>query len=76
MGREAELTRLHQLYIKALGGERQMVFVTGEAGIGKTTLIETFLEQVPSSRFQVPSPQSAIRNRKLFWPAWRAIVSP
>ena len=46
VGREAELTQLHNLFIKAVNGERQMVFVTGEAGIGKTTLIETF----PQSR--------------------------
>ena len=29
---------------KALRGERQVVLLTGEAGIGKTTLVEAFLE--------------------------------
>jgi DNA-binding winged helix-turn-helix (wHTH) protein/tetratricopeptide (TPR) repeat protein len=43
VGREAELTYLHHLSLKALQGERQLVFVTGEAGIGKTTLVEAFL---------------------------------
>ena len=43
MGRETELAQLHQLLDKALHGERQLVFVTGEPGIGKTTLIEAFL---------------------------------
>ena len=28
------------------GGERQVVFVTGEAGIGKTTLLDTFARSV------------------------------
>src|SRR5262245_22813639 len=42
-GREAELTHLHDWLSKAWNGERQLVFVTGEAGIGKTTLIEAFL---------------------------------
>src|SRR4029077_856817 len=35
VGRDAELTRLHRWLEKALRGERQIVFVTGEAGIGK-----------------------------------------
>ena len=29
----------------ALGGQRQVVFVTGEAGIGKTTLLDAFQQQ-------------------------------
>jgi predicted ATPase len=33
---------------KMRGGERQIVFVTGEAGIGKTSLIDTFLRSVAS----------------------------
>ena len=28
------------------GGERQIVFVTGEAGIGKTTLIDAFTRSI------------------------------
>jgi DNA-binding winged helix-turn-helix (wHTH) protein/predicted ATPase len=43
VGREAELTQLHSLFAKAMTGERQLVFVTGEAGIGKTSLVDTFL---------------------------------
>src|SRR5262245_41708260 len=46
VGREAELGRLHQWLGKALGGERQTVFVTGEPGIGKTTIVEAFLRQI------------------------------
>ena len=43
VGRELELTQLHQWLDKARNGERQLVFVTGEPGIGKTALIEAFL---------------------------------
>src|SRR5262249_53518462 len=46
VGRESELAQLQTLFETALQGERQMVFVTGEAGIGKTTLIDTFLAQL------------------------------
>ena len=34
---------LHERLEKAASGERQLIFVTGEAGIGKTTLIGAFL---------------------------------
>ncbi|MBI3757856.1 MAG: winged helix-turn-helix domain-containing protein [Deltaproteobacteria bacterium] len=46
VGRETELAQLHQWSAKALSGERQIIFVTGEPGIGKTTLIEAFLAGV------------------------------
>src|SRR5262249_49751905 len=42
VGREAALRRLHDLYADARNGQRCVVFVTGEAGIGKTALVETF----------------------------------
>ncbi len=46
VGREKELDRLHQWLHKAVNGTRQIVFVAGEAGVGKTTLLETFLTEV------------------------------
>jgi len=46
VGRESEFGHLERLLAKALAGQRQMVFVTGEAGIGKTTLVEGFLSRI------------------------------
>lgn len=46
VGREAELAHLHGVLADALNGRRRLVFVAGEPGIGKTTLINTFVEQV------------------------------
>ncbi len=48
IGRDAELLQLHQWFETALQGERQIGFVTGEAGIGKTTLLEAFLAEIAS----------------------------
>ena len=45
-GREQELTRLHGWLTQARRGVRQMVFVTGEAGLGKTTLVEAFVGEL------------------------------
>src|SRR5262245_52615127 len=43
VGREQELARLHLWLESALAGHPQLVFVTGEPGIGKTTLVSAFL---------------------------------
>jgi len=45
VGRAAELVQLRSYLQKALTRERQIIFVAGEPGIGKTTLIEAFLQQ-------------------------------
>jgi len=45
LGRDAELARMQGWLERALAGERQTIFVTGEPGIGKTTLVQAFLEQ-------------------------------
>jgi DNA-binding winged helix-turn-helix (wHTH) protein/tetratricopeptide (TPR) repeat protein len=46
IGRAGELAQLHAALQRALAGERQVVFVTGELGIGKTTLADAFLRAV------------------------------
>jgi DNA-binding winged helix-turn-helix (wHTH) protein/tetratricopeptide (TPR) repeat protein len=43
-GRERELERLREIFRGAQAGRRQIAFVTGEAGIGKTSLVKAFLE--------------------------------
>src|SRR5262245_57342487 len=43
VGRDEEVGRLADWFTRARGGERQVVFVTGEAGMGKTSVVETFL---------------------------------
>ena len=45
VGRGTALTELRDCLVRASAGERQIVFVTGEQGMGKTTLVEAFLEQ-------------------------------
>lgn len=43
VGRQAEIDLLLQWYTRALQGERQIVFLTGEAGIGKTTIVDALV---------------------------------
>jgi DNA-binding winged helix-turn-helix (wHTH) protein/tetratricopeptide (TPR) repeat protein len=44
LGREPELAQLRALMERIHAAERQTVFITGEAGIGKTTLVQAFLD--------------------------------
>src|SRR5262249_5354807 len=46
VGRETELAHLHGWLEKAFAGERQLVFVTGEPGIGKTSVVDALLENL------------------------------
>ncbi len=43
VGRDAELRRLAEIWDHARAGRSRLCFVTGEPGIGKTTLVDTFL---------------------------------
>jgi len=46
VGRVRELASLRAAFARAQGGKQQVVFVGGEAGIGKTTLVDRFLDQL------------------------------
>lgn len=46
IGRTRELERLRDAWRAARAGTRQVVWITGEAGVGKTTLIERFMHEV------------------------------
>lgn len=48
VGRASELRQLHEWLEKALNGERQIIFVSGEPGIGKTSIVEAFLNSLES----------------------------
>lgn len=46
VGRQSVMLTLQSLLARASSGERQIVFVTGEAGIGKTTVVESLLATI------------------------------
>ncbi len=71
VGRASELALLQGWLEKALVGERQVVFVTGEQGIGKTTLVDTFLD---ISGLGLPS-ESQLSNRETGAPKFRACLA-
>ena len=50
VGRVAEFGELARAFDQARSGRRQIVFISGEPGIGKSSLADAFLEQVPTSQ--------------------------
>ena len=46
VGRDGELGQLQDWLGKSLRGERQIIFLTGEAGIGKTTVLQAFINRI------------------------------
>lgn len=53
VGRDAELATLHAQLDRARKAERPTVFLTGEAGIGKTALIDTFCSRICEGKSSV-----------------------
>src|SRR5215472_6817901 len=45
VGRDRVMAALETRFARACAGDRQLVFVSGEAGIGKTTVLEAFVER-------------------------------
>jgi DNA-binding winged helix-turn-helix (wHTH) protein/predicted ATPase len=50
VGRVAEFGELGHAFDQARSGRRQIVFISGEPGIGKSSLADAFLEQLPTSQ--------------------------
>ena len=55
VGRELELTELSKLYDLAVSGKGSTVFISGEAGVGKTRLINEFLDQKQKEEVRILS---------------------
>jgi predicted ATPase len=49
-GRDRELASLHAHLTQANAGTRQVVFITGESGIGKSALVDVFRRQVEQTQ--------------------------
>ena len=43
VGRREALAKLHECWQRAHSGQRQLLWVAGDAGVGKSTLLETFV---------------------------------
>jgi predicted ATPase len=75
-GREKELAHLLSQVEQLAGGERRGVFVAGEAGIGKTALVDAFCRQLdPSFSARVARGQcvQGVAEKEPYYPVTEAI---
>jgi DNA-binding winged helix-turn-helix (wHTH) protein/tetratricopeptide (TPR) repeat protein len=76
VGREDALAQLESLLSKALQGQRQVVFVTGEAGIGKTTLTDLFHQRAafrPNVRIARGQCVEGFGGKEAYYPMLEAV---
>jgi predicted ATPase/DNA-binding winged helix-turn-helix (wHTH) protein len=77
-GRDSELATLHAHLDRACIGERSTIFITGEAGIGKTSLIDAFRAQlcdVPKLRIAQGQSLEGFGGKEAFYPVREALNS-
>ena len=77
VGRDGALAELRHCLRNALAGERQVVFITGEPGIGKTSLSEEFQRQTaarePSVRIARGQCVEGFGSKEPFYPMLEAL---
>jgi len=76
VGRDRALRDLDSRLEKAGRGQRQVIFVTGEAGIGKTTLVDLFLQQIaPRREIRIARGQcvEGFGGKEAYYPALEAL---
>jgi len=56
VGREQELNVLNERLTRTLDGEGSIVFLTGEAGLGKTTLVREWWKTIEANYQQIDTP--------------------
>jgi DNA-binding winged helix-turn-helix (wHTH) protein len=77
VGRKAQLAELEQTLDRALRGQRQVVFVTGEAGIGKTTFVDLFHQRAarhPNMRIARGQCIEGFGGKEAYYPMLEAVA--
>ena len=72
VGRDVPLEALHHLLNAALAGRRQIVFITGEGGIGKTTLVDAFERSVTGVRIARGQCVEGFGGKESYYPVLEA----
>ncbi len=74
IGREAELAFLKAAHSETLAGANRLVVVLGEPGIGKTTLVNAFADDLAANGLVVPVVRAERDDRRTSMLAWRRVL--
>jgi len=75
LGREAELDILRRILARARQGQKQIVTLTGEGGIGKSRLLQAWLAEAAVEGWRVVTGQSAVTGRDVPYLPWRGLAA-
>jgi predicted ATPase/DNA-binding winged helix-turn-helix (wHTH) protein len=76
VGRQSALTKLDEYLRNALYGHRQVVFVSGETGIGKTSLVDAFqlrTGHTPNTRIVRGQSVEGFGGKEAYYPIFEAL---
>jgi DNA-binding winged helix-turn-helix (wHTH) protein len=76
VGRDAELAHLSAQMLLAVGGQRRVCFVTGESGIGKTSLVDAFCRHLDPVLEACPARGQCVEgfgSREEYYPVMEAL---
>jgi len=73
VNRHAELENLASHFASACAGTRQVAFITGEAGIGKTALLDAFCAQLRSATIARGQCVDGLSRKEQFYPVTEAL---
>ncbi len=74
IGRQSELSFLKQAFEETYAGTNRLVVVLGEPGIGKTTLVIAFADELRSSGIVVSISRAERDDRRTSLLAWRRVL--
>jgi DNA-binding winged helix-turn-helix (wHTH) protein len=78
VGRDGPLAELHQCLGRMSNGERQIVFVTGEPGIGKTAVADAFIDravrEMPDIRIARGQCIEGYGSKEVYYPMLEALA--
>lgn len=74
VGRDAELTRLRSAFHDLAAGERRVLFITGETGIGKTALLDAFCRASSgTASFARGQCVQGVQSKERYYPVMEAL---
>jgi predicted ATPase len=74
-GRDVDSKKLSNCFEAAASGQRRVIFVTGEAGIGKTTLIDDFIQRTSGPAIRITRGQcvEGYPQQEAYYPVLEAL---
>ncbi|MDH4262833.1 MAG: AAA family ATPase [Spirochaetia bacterium] len=75
IGRKTELQKIHDICFESLNNKTKILSIAGEAGVGKSRLISSFLKNLPDKNIKVITTSCFPYEKNTPFYIWREIIS-